>query len=59
MSTLLVTSWVPEDAPQNYHIIKEQSFEKMKKTAYFLNTAREPIVDEEALIQALKSHLIL
>ena len=44
--------------PQNHHIINAQSFEKMKKTAYFLNTARGPIVDEEALIQALKSHRI-
>lgn len=40
---------------QNHHIINEQSFSLMKKTAYFLNTARGPIVDEDALIQALKS----
>lgn len=44
--------------PENHHIINEKSFAQMKKSAYFLNTARGPIVDEEALIQALKNNQI-
>ncbi len=34
-------------------MIGEKEFSLMKKTAYFINTARGPIVDEEALYKAL------
>ena len=34
------------------------SFEKMKRTAYFINTSRGFLVDESDLINALKSNLI-
>jgi D-3-phosphoglycerate dehydrogenase len=36
------------------HFICEKEFRQMKPTAYFINTARGPIVDEAALIKALR-----
>ncbi len=38
-----------------YHMMGEEQFKKMKKDAFFINTARGSVVDEEALVQALKS----
>ena len=35
-------------------IIGEKEFSAMKETAYLINTARGPIIDENALIEALK-----
>ena len=40
--------------PETRHLISEKQFEKMKKTAYLINTSRGPIVDESALVNALK-----
>jgi len=40
------------------HLIGEKEFKMMKKTAILLNTARGPIIDEAALIKALKEHWI-
>ncbi|MCL5073689.1 MAG: C-terminal binding protein, partial [Actinobacteria bacterium] len=40
------------------HLVNEQRLKKMKKTAYLINTARGSIVDEKALINALKESLI-
>lgn len=40
--------------PQTYHMMGEKEFGLMKKSAYLVNTARGPIVDEAALVQALK-----
>jgi D-3-phosphoglycerate dehydrogenase len=37
------------------HYIGEKQFECMKKTAWFINASRGPIVDEAALTDALKS----
>lgn len=37
------------------HLIGEQQMKMMKKTAYLINTARGPIVDEKALVNALKN----
>ncbi|MCK9170734.1 MAG: C-terminal binding protein [Treponema sp.] len=37
-----------------YHLIGEPQLRKMKKTAYLLNTARGSVVDEQALVKALK-----
>lgn len=40
------------------HLIDEKAFSKMKKSAYLINAARGPIVDEKALVKALKSNRI-
>jgi len=39
----------------SYHIIGADEFKLMKSTAYLINTARGPLVDEQALISALQS----
>jgi len=36
-----------------YHLFGEDQFKKMKKTAFIVNAARGPIIDENALITAL------
>jgi glyoxylate reductase len=37
-----------------YHLIDEKKLKSMKKTAFLINNARGPVVDEKALYQALK-----
>jgi glyoxylate reductase len=44
--------------PANRHLIDRRAFARMKRTAFLVNTARGPIVDEEALAWALGEHLI-
>ena len=44
--------------PQNRHVFNKDVFAKMKKTAYFINAARGPIVCEADLIEALQNHVI-
>lgn len=39
--------------PETRHLMGEAQFARMKPTAYFINTARGPLVDEEALVRAL------
>ena len=39
-------------------MIGETEFRKMKPTAYFVNTSRGPVVDEEALLKALHEEVI-
>ena len=41
--------------PETHHMISTPQFERMKPTAYLINTARGPIVDEAALAEALLS----
>lgn len=43
---------------ETYHLIDEEAFNKMKNTSYFINAARGAVVDESALIQALKGKKI-
>ncbi|MDW7673433.1 MAG: D-glycerate dehydrogenase [Bacillota bacterium] len=40
--------------PETEHLIGEREFKMMKKTAYLINTARGPVVDEKALVKALQ-----
>jgi len=39
--------------PQTRHFISDKELKKMKPTAYLINTARGPIVDQKALTEAL------
>ncbi|MEO0123466.1 MAG: D-glycerate dehydrogenase [candidate division WOR-3 bacterium] len=39
---------------ETYHMISYRAFNLMKKTAFLINTARGPIIDEKELIKALK-----
>lgn len=39
--------------PATRHLISTKQFRLMKKTAFLINTARGPVVDEKALIKAL------
>jgi lactate dehydrogenase-like 2-hydroxyacid dehydrogenase len=41
------------------HLIGENEFNKMKKTVIIINTARGPIIDEKALVTALKSGRVM
>lgn len=41
------------------HLIGTPELKEMKKTAFLINTARGPVVDEPALVEALKSGEIL
>ena len=43
---------------QTRHLLSGRELAKMKRTAYLINTARGPIVDEAALIQALQEGTI-
>lgn len=40
--------------PESHHLISAGRFKLMKKTAVLINVARGPIVDEKALVEALK-----
>ena len=40
------------------HLIGEREFSMMKRTAYLINTSRGPIIDEEALVKALREKRI-
>ena len=40
--------------PETHHLINAQSLKTMKKTAYLVNASRGPVVDEAALVQALR-----
>ena len=44
--------------PDTYHIIGEEEFKQMKPSAILINTARGPLVDEHALVKALREGTI-
>ena len=40
------------------HLINKERLAMMKKTAYLVNTSRGPVIDENALVEALKNGII-
>ncbi len=49
-----ITIHVPY-TPENHHLFNADTFRKMKKESFLVNCARGPVVDEAALVEALKS----
>ena len=45
-------------SPETHHLINKERLSKMKKNAFLVNTARGPVVDEAALVDALKGGVI-
>jgi glyoxylate reductase len=43
---------------QTHHLLSTQQFAQMKRTAILINTSRGPVVDEAALVEALKAKKI-
>lgn len=43
---------------ETVHLIGKEQIAKMKNTAYVINTARADLIDEDALVEALKEHRI-
>lgn len=41
--------------PETHHLISTREFKLMKPTAYIINTARGPVIDEKALVTALEA----
>lgn len=41
--------------PSTFHLVGAEQFQMMKPTAYIINAARGPIIDEAAMIEALKT----
>lgn len=44
--------------PENHHLINKAVFKKMKQGAYLVNASRGSVVDEKALVEALKNNVI-
>lgn len=44
--------------PATKHLVNLERLQMMKKTAYLINTSRGPVVDEPALVEALKNKVI-
>ncbi|MBI2180844.1 MAG: D-glycerate dehydrogenase [Deltaproteobacteria bacterium] len=45
-------------SPETVHLIGERELRRMRPSAYLVNTARGPIVDEKALVEALEEKKI-
>jgi len=56
-SSDVVTLHVPL-TPDTRHLIGQPELARMKRSAYLVNTTRGPVVDEAALVWALKNRLI-
>jgi len=48
----------PQLTPQTRHLMSDGQFALMKPTAFVINTARGPVIDEAALVRALKDKQI-
>ena len=44
--------------PSTHHLINKESLSSMKKTAFLINTSRGAVIDEKALVHALKNGVI-
>jgi lactate dehydrogenase-like 2-hydroxyacid dehydrogenase len=55
LEELLATAYV---TAETRHLIDTAALERMKPTAFLVNTARGPIVDEQALVDALRNGTI-
>lgn len=44
--------------PETRHLFNAAAFAKMKRTAYLINTSRGPVIDEAALVTALRDRTI-
>ncbi len=53
----VVTTHVPL-LDSTRHLINKESLSKMKPTAYLVNSSRGPVIDESALVEALKGGVI-
>ena len=57
VSSDVISLHVPQNA-STQHLFERRTFARMKRSALLVNTARGPIIDEEALGWALKERLI-
>ena len=48
----------PSLSEKTHHLMGEREFSMMKPTAYLINTSRGPIIDERALVKALREKRI-
>ncbi|GAC1454554.1 MAG: D-glycerate dehydrogenase [Gemmatimonadaceae bacterium] len=53
----VVTLHVPL-LPETRHLINRTSLSRMKRSAYLINTSRGPVIDEDALVWALREGII-
>jgi D-3-phosphoglycerate dehydrogenase len=45
-------------SPETHHLINAERLAQMKPTAYLVNTSRGPVIDEAALVEALRAGVI-
>jgi glyoxylate reductase len=48
----------PQLTPATRHLMSDREFSLMKSTAYIINTSRGPVIDEAALLRALRAGTI-
>jgi len=48
----------PQLSPETRHLMRDAQFALMKPTAFVINTSRGPVIDEAALVRALKDKKI-